>query len=396
MIHTVAVDIGERPVGTAANRAVCRYLADIARDGGYEVSALSFDCLRWEWSASSLDAGGSKRTIHPGPFSPALEGTFAVEYVSTIEELRNAECAGKLLVIRGALAAEPLMPKGFPFYFPDSHKEIIDLIQRNMPAGVLALTGKHPMCGWDPFPLFEDGNLDIPNAFAPAARGYVPALRLRNASERSGTPEISVALSSSTVPSTGEQLIFSRNSAAGRRVILCAHMDTKYGTPGALDNGAGVATLVGVMERLADANLPVALDVVPFNGEEYFAVPGQLAYLDHRESNVETTRLVINIDGLGHVDSKNAFSYYNVSPEETARIAGVVGKNDAVTGKRWIAGDHTMFAFRGIPCIAVTSSNLTEAVVDLTHTAADTVDNVDGTLIESAADAIAEIIRSVR
>ncbi|MCG8478479.1 MAG: M28 family peptidase [Spirochaetales bacterium] len=383
VIRTLASDIGARPVGTAANDAARRYLTAIAEESNFIVSTLPFDCLRWERGPSSLSVDGRTIAIHPGPFSPALEGTFTVAYVSTIEELRSTELTGKLIVVRGALAEEPLMPKDFPFYYPDNHKEIIDLIERGKPAGVLAVTGKHPMCGWNPFPLFEDGNLGIANAFCSSIRD-------------NGVHEISVTLNSSAVPSTGEQIIVSRNAASKKRVVLCAHMDTKYETPGALDNASGVATLVGVMERLAGADLSVALDVVPFNGEEYFAVPGQLAYLRDRKPRVETTSLVINVDGLGHIDSRNAYSYYNASEEDAARIGEIVEKNDtAVAGEQWVAGDHAMFAFQGVPCVAVTSSNLMETVLDLIHTAGDTVDNVDGTLIETAADTIAEIIRSV-
>lgn len=119
-----------------------------------------------------------------------------------------------------------------------------------------------------------------------------------------------------------------------------------------MDNGSGVATLVGVMEHLVGADLSVAPDIVPFNGEEHFAVPGQLAYLRDRKPSVETTSLVINVDGLGHIDSRNAYSYYNVSEEDAARIGDIVEKSD-------------------------------------------TVDNVDGTLIETAADTVTEIIRSM-
>lgn len=84
-----------------------------------------------------------------------------------------------------------------------------------------------------------------------------------------------------------------------------------------------------------------------------------------------------------------------MSEEDAARIGEIVEKSDtAVAGEQWVAGDHAMFAFQGIPCVAVTSSNLMETVLDLTHTAGDTVDNVDGTLIETAADTIVEITRS--
>ena len=68
--------------------------------------------------------------------------------------------------------------------------------------------------------------------------------------------------------------------------------------------------------------------------------------------------------------------------------------DDAAPGaetRQWISGDHGVFAFRGIPCVAVTSSNLTERVVKLTHTAADTVDEVDVGLLDVTAEVIAKL-----
>ncbi len=63
----------------------------------------------------------------------------------------------------------------------------------------------------------------------------------------------------------------------------------------------------------------------------------------------------------------------------------------ATVGDQWIAGDHAVFAFRGIPCVAVTSSNLMERVVQLSHTAADTVGEVDVGLLDATAEVVAKL-----
>ncbi len=380
-IRALASDIGARPVGSEANEETCHYLEGVAQELGFAVTALSFECLRWEHGTSSLAMGGRTYEIHPGPFSPPANGKLPVVSVSTVHELRTATVAGKLLVIRGSLAATPFMPKDFPFYYPDDHKEIIDLIQEKNPAAVLALTGKHPMCGWDPFPLFDDGNLGVPNAF------------MSLNSKLTGT-EGTVMIDSSVTPSAGRQLIFSNNLEDARRIVLCAHMDTQYDTPGALDNAAGVATLVGVMERLRDT-LPITLEIVPFNGEEHYAAPGQLAYLARSQSRNEVPALVINVDGIGYSGSRSAFSHYNLSKKQSAEVADTVERCDAtVPGEQWYAGDHAMFAFQGVPCIAVTSSDL-EKALEITHTEEDTVECVEVEVIERTAEVIAEFVRSI-
>ena len=38
---------------------------------------------------------------------------------------------------------------------------------------------------------------------------------------------------------------------------------------------------------------------------------GQLAYLDYLKENNLNIKLVINIDGVGHIGSENHFSFYN-------------------------------------------------------------------------------------
>ena len=386
LIHTTAErlagEIGSRPVGTEENEKAQGYLAGVARKLGYKIEELPFDCRRWEFGDSSLRVGSRRASIHPGPFSPELRGAFPLRVIESPEQLRRETFEGEFLLLRGALAEEPLMPKDFPFYYPEEHKEIVDLLQEKRPAGVIALTGKHPLCGLDPYPLFEDGNLQIPNGYARAE----------------GFPEgnhCEVDLISSSVPSTGNQLIFSREGAAEKRIVLCAHVDTKYETPGALDNAAGVATLLRVMELLADVDLPFSLDLVPFNGEEYYEVSGQLSYLAYRNPSVDNTALVVNLDGLGHRDSANAFSSYNLSEEAESRLDNILhGTDRAVRGDQWIAGDHSMFAFQGIPCVAVTSSNLMETVLRLTHTPADSLEELDTEILEGAAKSVAEILRA--
>lgn len=378
----LAGELGSRPLGTEKNENAQCYLRGLAEELGYTVQELPFECHRWEYGSSFLRTESQTVPIYPGPFSPELCGEFDLLVAESVEALRREKLTGKLLLIRGALSAEPLMPRDFPFYYPEEHREIIDLLREKQPAGVIAFTDKHPLCGLDPYPLFEDGNLGLPNGYAKGV--HFPA-----------GGRFAVELRSASIPARGRQLIFSRKGASERRVVLCAHLDTKYETPGALDNAAGVATITGVMERLAAEELPFSLDVVPFNGEEQYEVSGQLAYLAHRNPSVESTALVVNLDGLGHRDSVNAFSSYNLTEGADAFLkAAVFRRRSAALGAQWIAGDHSMFAFQGIPCVAVTSSNLMETVLELTHTSADTLEELDLGILEAAAETVAELIRS--
>ena len=378
--RTLADRIGERPVGTGSNEAAMKFLSGVAGELGYQVEELPLSCKRWEWDASSLRLGEDAVEIFPSPFSNPLEGRFNIKAVKSVDELRAAEVSNDLLVLHGEIAAEPLMPRDFPFYYPDEHREIIDLLTEKEPAGVVALTGRHPLCGLSPFPLFEDGNLGIPN-------GYTGDERVPIAVEGR------VELRSRSVGTSSRQQVFRKTGAGSGTVLVAAHIDTKYGTPGALDNGAGLATMFAVMEALASTDLPFDMEFLPFNGEEYYEVSGQLAYLDSRSASFGDLRLMVNLDGLGHRASKNAFSRYNLSDRDVQLLEVTLrSSRRALPGEEWIAGDHAIFAFQGVPCVAVTSSNLMEELIRVTHTSEDRLELVDLDLLRAAGETVTELL----
>ncbi len=51
-----------------------------------------------------------------------------------------------------------------------------------------------------------------------------------------------------------------------------------------------------------------------------------------------------------------------------------------------------MFAFAGTPCLAITSSSMMSEGIQLTHTSADTMANIDIDLLEYTAVAVAHLI----
>lgn len=374
----------ERPIGSKANHELNEFLGNEMIRLGYQVNVLPLKCKVWEKGFSSLERGMVSFDIFPGPFSQGFEGM--VHYlipVSTMKELKISDIQGKLVLLHGELSSEPLMPKDFPFYYPDEHKAIINLLEEKKPLAVIAATGAHPMCGLKPFPIFEDGNLPFPNAYMDQD-GAKALISLKG--------PVNLIIHSQTREVKSKQLIARKSSQGKKKIIVCAHMDTKYGTPGALDNGAGVLALLEIMALLKDYQGRYDLEFVPFNGEEYFGVAGQLAYLDQQAVSFETIRLLINLDGIGHKAGKTAVSQYNL--DEKTPVDSVIGSYPRITrGPVWYAGDHSVFVFQGIPCMALTSSNLVEDVLQLTHTPNDTPENLDFELISQTAAFVAEVIR---
>ena len=376
----------ERPIGSENNKELLDFLSREMGNLYYEVTSLPLKCKIWKKDYSSLERARVSFDIFPGPFSPGFEGIVSqIVYLSTLDELRSEDLNGKVVLFYGDIAREPLMPKDFPFYFPEKHKIILEILEEKQPAAVIAATGQHPMSGQNPFPLFEDGNFSIPNA-------YMNAESVKELFHLKGP--VNLLLNSWVEDSHSKQIIARKKGLGKKKVIVSAHMDTKYGTPGSLDNGAGVMALFETMRLLNDYQGKYELEFLPFNGEEYYGVSGQLAYLEKEEVSYESIALMINLDALGHINGKIAVSFYNIQDESS--FEQILERFPRVTkGPAWYAGDHSMFAFQGIPCLALTSSNLFEEVVRLTHTPDDTPENVDLGLIKEAADFVAKIIRNL-
>lgn len=377
----------ERPVGSNNNRELTRLLHEEMAELSYEVETIPLKCKVWEYGPSSLEKGGVSFDIFPGPFSPGFEDVIPqLVPIASVDDLNVGDVKEKIAFFYGEISKEPLMPKDFPFYFPEEHKVIYDLIDKQLPAFILAATGQHPACGMKPFPLFEDGNLSIPNAFMDEESAHALIAQ---------TGPVTLLLNSGVRNAACQQLIARKPGPGKKKVVIAAHMDTKYDTPGAIDNGSGVRALLEIMRLLSDYQGKFSLEFVPFNGEEYFGASGELAYLDQQDVAYEQIALMINLDGLGHKNGKTAVSYYNIDDEKP--FYEVISAFPGVTkGPVWYAGDHSIFAFQGVPCMALTSSNLWEDVLSLTHTPLDTPENLDLNLIKEAAECVAAIVRNLR
>lgn len=379
----------ERPVGSEANQNVLDIIQEEASQRGCDIISLPFECKSWERGKSFIEAGSTSYEIYPSPFSKPYIGYGDIAVIHTLEELTAGNINEKVLFLQGEIAQDQLLPKDFPFYYPDEHKQIIDLLEEKKPKAIIAVTGKNPACGLDPFPMFEDGNFSIPSA-------YINELTASEILKNSGIVRLCI---DSEVTNVNSRQIIAVKKAKGKsigKIIVCAHMDTKYDTPGAIDNAAGVAVLLGTMGNLSDYDGPYDIEFIPYNSEEYYEVKGELEYLSYMEKSANPVKLVINIDGPCHKESQIAVSSYNFEEELSDKLITEIKRNEnVIIGAEWYSGNHSMFVYRGIPCIAVTSSNLYGQVLELTHTGKDTMDQISYSLISETAAFLAEFIQSV-
>ena len=376
-----------RPVGSKTNQEITDYIGAYLETIGYAVERRPFSCKRWEVEESFLTIGDRKVLVQVSPYSEAYSGWSNVVIVSNLEELKNAECEDKILVLKDKLTMEQLQPKDYPFYYPEEHKAMIQCLEKKKPCAIIAVTGRSTMSGLNPFPMIEDGNFRIPVC-------NISKKVFSDIEDDLLGKEIELTIASSNESATAHQIIASKKAEDAKgTIVICAHMDSKYNTNGALDNASGVVTML-----LAAAEIETNkynIDIIPFNSEEYYDPRGELIYLEEISNTRKDIALLINIDAVAYVGSKVAVASFNFDDEEKQKQNDIMKEcKNIVEGEPWYAGDHAAFAFQGIKCILVSASDLFGECISNTHCSKDTIDLVDESLIKDAADYICRIVNT--
>ncbi len=123
--------------------------------------------------------------------------------------------------------------------------------------------------------------VDIPSVYLSAEEGA--KLKVRNGET------IPLEIKAQRQPARGYNVVASKKGASKqgtsrkdsgfKKVVVCAHIDSKMGTPGALDNASGTTVLLLLAELLADYRGSLGVDIVAINGEDYYSAPGEIVYL---------------------------------------------------------------------------------------------------------------------
>lgn len=381
-LTTISKTIGQRPTGSLANRQVMEYIGKFLECLEYPVTYQLFNCLDWSVQNVSCSCAGRKFQVIANPYSPPCNVTASWVFLKNIEELRGSDLTGTIAVLSGELVNEPLMPKNFPFYQPVEHQEIIRLLEEKKPDAVLFVCSGDvvtPLCIDGDF-LIPSGTMDLSKC-SPLFEHHHDPLNLIIETDSSQTRAANVMCQ---IP------------GQGKKIILCAHFDSKYYTPGALDNASGVAALMVLADRLRRSPPPVPLEFVFFNGEECYNIPGEMAYFDAGEMSPETVRLAINIDGIGLSGYLSSIAYFSCPPDIEIRSEEARKKYTGVTRvDPWPQGDHMIFALKDIPAIAFSTSVDWVVIEKIIHTPSDTMDRLDIGRIMHTVDAIDAIVRNI-
>ncbi|MCG3208887.1 MAG: hypothetical protein FOGNACKC_02500 [Anaerolineae bacterium] len=382
-LHKLCIDIDNRRVGSAGNQAATAFFAETVAAFGFATTSPQFDCIDWRADDVRLAVGNEPFAAQPSPYSLGGQFTAPLVIAGTLAELAEVDAAGKILLLRNELTREQLMPKNFPFYNPDEHRQIIALLEAKQPAAIVTATARNPEIagGLYPFPLIEDGDFDIPSIYMTEEEGERLA---RHAGQL-----VTFSSNARRVPSTGCNVI-ARKGGTGRRLVICAHIDAKINTPGAIDNAAGVVVLLLLAELLQDYAGRLGLELLAINGEDYYGAPGEIQYISQNRDNLGNIVLAINIDAAGHRTGHTAYSLYECPPALAALVgANLAGQPGLAEGEPWYQSDHSVFMQNGVPAAAITSSSFMELTTFITHTPQDHPEIVDCAKLAHLAQALA-------
>lgn len=225
-------------------------------------------------------------------------------------------------------------------------------------------------------PVIEDGDFDIPVALVKGDE----LDKFIKASDK----EMTLKIETERKESSGANVI-GRKGSGKEKIVLSAHIDTKPDTCGALDNGSGVAVLLTLASLLGTIDNRFTIEIVLFNGEDYYSNPGEIDYMTKYLSKTDNLALALNIDGVGLKDSQTSYSFYECDEVTRTRVIELAHKMDGYCEiDPWSQGDHMMFAMAGIATIAITSKGIFDILETVIHTPADNMSQVDLSILEES------------
>ncbi|GGX58059.1 aminopeptidase [Tateyamaria omphalii] len=385
----LTIDVMDRSVGCDGNRDATAFFKAQLEQAGWATHEQWFDALDWCGGHASLKAAcGTSFDVFPSPYARRVNATARLEAVSTLDQLECIEAEGAFILLYGSLAAEPLMPKNFPFFSMDEQQRTIALLERSGAKAII--TAMQSQGAPRAMPMIEDGDFDVPSVYM----SEEDADRLLSFTGH----RLELRSDAARITAKAANVLGRMNKSARKRIVITAHIDAKKGIPGALDNATGVVTLLLLANLLADYNGSHGIDLVALNGEDHYAVPGQMAYLRDMEGALDQVTLNINVDGVGYREGKTAYSFFSLSKDMEKSAATLLANAPAsCRGLEWFQGDHSMFVQAGCPAIAVTSNWLLEnmSTQTVTHRVQDTLDLVDPAKVVECALALKRFIYTI-
>lgn len=370
-LQYLAQDCGVRAATSAEARKAGNYIANVLGAAVDKVEFHEFQLPRCELESSELqrEVGQEWQALEHKPCwfggdtgPEFVTGSLAFGGDGSEAFVQAVQPEGKVLLI----ARDSYID------YPDDI--LLRRLARYRPAAVLFTTS----AGWIGEPPDVYYNFETAAEVAPppsAVIGYFDAVKLLE----SGQPRLRFRARYHTTPNSCRNVVGTlrgRNPSAGT-VVVCAHYDTVPGGPGATDDGGGVAlvlTLAEIMGSLARNGAPPERDVLfaCWSGHEP-GLFGSNRYLRDHPDVLRDTRLVLNIDTIGHRLHLDRIHYCG-GPAVEEKLGAILAELGYEWGMSRGSGGGDMFNFASAEIPALT---LTQGLTAWLHTSRDTLESCE-------------------
>jgi aminopeptidase YwaD len=379
------VGFGPRPIASPSNQSAADYIRDTFRALGLDVEEQPYPCTAWEHTSTLLEQDGVLLTATANAFSQPCDVIAPVVSAGSIPELEmisqggEKSVKGKIVLLYGDLIRTPIAAKSW--FLKDEHDiRIVELLEAIQPAAMLT-----PPTGTDYYgQATEDWELNL----AAATVSHEVALHLSRQPEK----PVHLCINSRRLPAIARNIVARTQNSSRNRLVLCAHFDTKINSPGATDNACAVACLLALAEKLVATDLPLGLEFIAFNGEEYLPL-GDDEYLRRSDSYFNDILVCINMDGIGPALATSSITTMACTAEFEAQVKRIASHYPGVVWVApWPESNHSSFAMRGVPAIALGSVGMR----CLAHSTDDTLERVNPARLDEVTALVTNIVESFR
>ncbi|MGQ3330575.1 M28 family peptidase [Halorubrum sp. FL23] len=392
--------LGSRMAGSEGERRAAAIVADaFARAGLADIETRPFEMAAWERESATLrltapgrDGAATTREFEAIalPYSPAgrVTGELVDVGYGTPAEIDERAVEGRIAV------ASTTTPEGSRFV----HR--MEKFGYAVDAGALGfifvnhLDGQLPPTGSLTFGEEADAvAVGVSKETGAWLREY--AVDGRGGDGRGGATEgdsaatADLSVEATTEPGESRNVVGHVGPQTDERLLLLAHYDAHDIAEGALDNGCGIATAVTAAAILAEAALPIGVDVVAVGAEEV----GLLGAEELAERlDLDRIRGVVNVDGAGRFRDLVALAHASEAAAEVADAVSV-GANHPITVdvEPHPFSDQWPFVRRGVPALQLHSDS-GDRGRGWGHTHADTRDKVDDRNVREHAMLVALLV----
>lgn len=167
---------------------------------------------------------------------------------------------------------------------------------------------------------------------------------------------------------------------SGETVVVCAHFDSVWRSPGAVDNASGVEGLYRIAEHFRQRKPRRTLVLVAFGAEE-LGLLGSTHYVAEARLTGELDRIAaaVNLDSIARGDVLEVIASDTLRPH----LAGLCENVSA----QLPGSDHWPFVQAGVPSVALTVHPYAEY-----HTPAETIDLVDRQKLDAAVEVACALV----